>query len=443
MHVWLMKIGELPPLEGSGGRLYRTGLIAQALVDRGHTVTWWNSTLDHARKKLLYHTDARVELSRNYTLRLLHSISYSGNISARRILNHVHVARKFRGYAEREARPDCIVCCLPTLELCAAAVGYGRRHGVPVVLDIRDLWPDIFLDIAPSSLRFAARAVLSPYYRMARTALRGSQGIIGISEDYLRWGLGYAGRERSPQDVVFPLGYQRPNVDEKQIAAAGENLTAAGVDINRTICWFVGMFGRTYDLETVIAAAREAANSGLHDLQFVLSGAGENYDRLVAQASSLDNVVFTGRIDAPGLAWMAKQASIGLMAYAKGAPQSLPNKLFEYLCNGLPVLSSLEGETKSLLARHHCGLSYAAGDVRNLVVQLGSITRDKVIMREMAVNGAQLFDARYSVEKIYPELVSYLERVSGQGASCSPEALGQAAQDLHKGASESSMAEPL
>ncbi len=432
MRVWLLKIGELPPLDGSNERLYRTGMLARALVDRGHDVTWWNSTLDHAHKKLLYQADTCVKLAPNYTLRLLHSITYTGNISAKRILNHIHVARKFRRLAEQEMKPDCIVCCLPTLEMCAAATAYGRRHGIPVVIDIRDLWPDIFLDVAPKRLRSVAKTVLAPYYRIARRALRGSTGIIGISDGYLNWGLRYANRERTARDVVFPLGYRRPSIAEETVAEAGAALVAQGVDASRLICWFVGMFGRTYDLDTVIEAARALQKAGLAEVQFVLSGSGENYDRLVADARDLHNVVFTGRVNGPALAWLARNAAIGLMAYAKGAPQSLPNKLFEYLCNGLPVLSSLEAETQTLLSEHGCGLTYSAGDAPSLAASVKFLAEDRELRHRMSANGADLFETRYSAEKIYPKIADYLEHLCYHVIDHSTAAINQPPWDLQE-----------
>ena len=36
---------------------------------------------------------------------------------------------------------------LCSIELCAAAISFGRSNGIPVVVDIRDLWPDSYIDL--------------------------------------------------------------------------------------------------------------------------------------------------------------------------------------------------------------------------------------------------------------------------------------------------------
>ncbi len=51
MHVWLMTVGEPLPVLSGNSRLWRTGMVAQELVRRGHSVVWWTSRVDHFRKE--------------------------------------------------------------------------------------------------------------------------------------------------------------------------------------------------------------------------------------------------------------------------------------------------------------------------------------------------------------------------------------------------------
>src|SRR5205085_1294132 len=143
--------------------------------------------------------------------------------------------------------------------------------------------------------------------RRARQAFGQCNAIVGTSEGYLQHGLKYAQRARTVQDAIFPLGYPRPKQsrDTAPDAAVLDSLCAHGVDPAKQICWFVGMFGQTYDLRTVIEAAREFSRSGEQDVQFVLSGTGDDHSALQAQAAGLQNVIFTGRIDAPQVACMS------------------------------------------------------------------------------------------------------------------------------------------
>ena len=57
---------------------------------------------------------------------------------------------KFYKYAQEEVKPDIILSSLPTLKLSLSAVEYGKKMNIPLVLDMRDMWPDVFLDYIPS-----------------------------------------------------------------------------------------------------------------------------------------------------------------------------------------------------------------------------------------------------------------------------------------------------
>ncbi|MBI4419811.1 MAG: glycosyltransferase, partial [Gemmatimonadetes bacterium] len=169
MRTWLITVGEPLPLPGQRTRLLRTGRLALALVRRGHQVTWWTSTFDHFAKAGLDVDDVE-RLSAGLELRFLHGIPYDRNVSVRRLVNHWQLARGFRRRALEIAPPDVILCSFPTVELCWQATRYARRKGVPILIDVRDLWPDIFLSAMPGPLRWAGRMALRPMLQQARHA---------------------------------------------------------------------------------------------------------------------------------------------------------------------------------------------------------------------------------------------------------------------------------
>jgi glycosyltransferase involved in cell wall biosynthesis len=104
-------------------------------------------------------------------------------------------------------------------------------------------------------------------------------------------------------------------------------------------------------------------------------------------------------------------SDVGLAAYADGAPQGLPNKVIEYLAASLPVVSSLKGETLSLLADEDCGLSYIAGDgigLRAALLLLGEPEyRERLSRRARAV-----FERDFQAEYVYSQFASYLEALA-------------------------------
>jgi glycosyltransferase involved in cell wall biosynthesis len=419
VRLWLITIGEPLPSDAHAVRLLRTGLLANLLVEQGHDVLWWSSTFDHQKKQHRSCRDAFLEIRPGLRIALLHSNAYRHNISVARIRNHRGVARKFARYAPAEAPPDIILCSFPTIELSAAAIEYGRERGTPVVIDVRDLWPDIFLDHLPPAARRLGRLALRPFIAQTCFALENASGIVAMSDGCLRWGLDYAQRDPGPYDAVFPLGYPKPVVAPDEMRAAERTLRQRGVDPKKLICWYVGMFGKTYDLATVIHAARALACRGRHDIQFVLSGDGDQRERWAQLACGLQNVVFTGWADLPQIAHMMTIAHVGLAA-VDGVPQSLPNKLFEYFSAGLPVLSSLQGEAATLLAQHECGLTYAARDPSSFLKALQALVADEDGRRRLGRNAQRLFDLHYSADAVYSRMADFLTGVARPPSLVSP-----------------------
>jgi len=416
VRIWLITVGEPLPLGASAVRLWRTGLLAQELAARGHSVLWWTSRVDHFRKRFHEVAGRRVTAQPGIELQLLDGCLYRRNISLARLVNHAQLGRDFRRASAREAEaPGVVLCSLPTLELCDEAVAYGRASGIPVLVDVRDLWPDEMLVRVPAALQPLGRLALAPLARKARRALRGASGIVAISRSYMRWAEQLRGRAAGPADLVAPIGYPTPAATEALSPQAADSLRAKGVDPARKIVWFCGTFVGSIDLGTAIEAARLMQRDP--ELQFVFSGDGERREQWESQARGLANIVFTGWCDRPQLAWLARHAWIGLAAYKPGALMSLPNKLFEYMSAGLPVVSSLGGEAAELIAQRELGVSFAAGEAAELAAELRSLAASGDRVARYAANARSVFEREFAAERLYPRLAEHLEAHARAGVS--------------------------
>ena len=420
MRIWLVTVGEpLPIASDPNPRLLRTGVLARRLVAGGHEVTWWTSAFDHFRKRHHCATDTTV-VSESGTIRLLKSVGYRGNLSPMRFVEHAGVARKFSIQARLQPAPDIILASLPTIELAREAVRFGKAHDVPVLIDVRDLWPDVLVDVMPRRLRWLGRWVLAPLIRDSSYALANCSGIIGVSDGYLTWALRQAKRPATANDAILPLGYVPTESSSDDMNAAGDRLRRIGVDPSRTLCWYVGSFGRQYDLAPALHAASRLRGSGRMDIQFVISGDGELGSRWRQLAAGLDNVVFTGWIGAHEINWLRAHAAVGLQPYAQGAPQGLANKLFEYLSAGMPVVSSLPGENQQLIEQYGCGLTYRPGDAADCLEKITLLADDDDRRQAMGRRGKELFLQRFDSHIVFDGLAAHLETVAERHRSQRP-----------------------
>ena len=413
MRVWLITAGEFLPTDPNPGRPMRTGLLANYLADMGHKVLWWTSTFNHTEKVHRYPSNTSVDLSSTLRLKLLHSIGYGRNISFARLIDHWGIAQQFLIEANTEDRPDVIVCSLPTLEFCAAATQYGAKYKVPVIIDVRDLWPDIFLDLVPRGIASLWRLILTPLFRSAQLSCRRATAIIGPNQSFINWGLRNAERAATANDRVFGFAYPTAKPGDQEIVEAYRFWKGLGIEPNGDqfrVCFF-GAISHQFDLETVINAARQLDSQGRR-FQFIFCGKGDNLLTHKRQSEGCASVFFPGFVNEVQIWTLMRMAQVGLAPYrdTRNFAGHIPNKVVEYISAGLPVVSSLSGEFSDILRHQGCGLSYRGSSMEELVDCLNTLRDNNDLRRSMSEKAHRLFRESFTVEKVCSSMMEFLER---------------------------------
>ena len=413
MNIWIITVGEPLPEDGNNVRLYRSGLLFKELTSADHNVTWWSSSFDHSQKKLRAYGDKYYQQGKSKIL-LLKTFPYKKNISFGRALNHYYLAKHLKDRISIEKVPDIIVCSFPTIELCKVAVKYAKANQIPIMTDVRDLWPDIFLNFAPKWTRSFIKIFLFKMFRDTKYIFQNSSNIIAVSDGYLKWGLEKAKRKRSRNDMVFPIGYPSQQLNKADKTKTSKDMSSIGVDASKIIFLFIGSFGKTYDLTTVIHAAKHFEEV-CDNVQFVFCGDGERYDQWTNESKGISNIIFTGWLNGTELNYLLNISNVGLAAYEKGAPQGFPNKIFEYMSVGLPILSSLQGETKALLEMEEIGVTYNPIVKDDLIKKINKFL-DRNACTKMRQNSQKLFDKKFSSKIVYNNFRDAIEKVGS--SSC-------------------------
>lgn len=418
MKIWLLSIGEPLPCDGQGDRLWRTGLLAQALLQKGHEVCWWTSTFHHKEKRQRCDQDENWDYHPRCVVRMLHAKSYRRNISLGRFWNHRELARKFRKLAAHLDPPDLIVSSLPTLDFCFAATEYGRQLGVPVVLDVRDLWPDIFQDAAPGPLRPLARRLLGPLQERTRRACANATAITGITKEFVAWGLEKANRSGHVLDHAFPMGYAQSEPTTEEICEAQGFWESKGISAARNeflLCFF-GTLGRHFEHQTVMQAAEKLAKTN-RPFRLVVCGSGPAAPEWQKLASSLPNVTLPGWVSAAQIWTLMRLSSAALAPYysTHDFARSLPNKSIEYLSAGLPILSSLQGSLAELLLQNDCGVTYGNGQAQQLTDAVVGLYHNPTRRQAMSTNAKRLYQRSFVAEKVYAQMADHLMQVALSG----------------------------
>jgi len=301
---------------------------------------------------------------------------------------------------------------VPSLELAEAAANYAKIKSCPIVVDIRDLWPDVYFTMFPKFARTVFKSFFYSEISRARRIFRSANGITAISASYLKWGLQYAERGASDLDQVFHLGFvNNININQNKTLDFLRAIKAKyGIGMNKFIATYVGSFSRFYDVRCILEASRIFLDDDR--VHFLIVGSGEKAEELFSIGNKLKNVTMTGWVDFQEVCALLGMTDLGLVAYSDIATMSLPNKPFEYMASGIPLLSSLKGELEHIILNNNIGRIYEPGDVTSLVSQIKWFLENQDHAKEMGSRALSLFEREFQSEIIYSKLATHLENIA-------------------------------
>jgi glycosyltransferase involved in cell wall biosynthesis len=410
MLIWLVKIGETLPIGESDNRLLRTGLIGNAFVEKGHDIVWWSSTFDHFKKKQIFHVDTNLQLKPNYRLILLHGKGYHKNVSLARIKDHRLISTKFRKRIyDEKIKPDIIVCAYPIVELAYHCIQFGKDFNIPVIIDIRDLWPDIFFEeLLPKFTRKFALNLYNLFIKKHQFVFKNATAIIGITDKILNWGLEYAGRKSRDIDKVFHLSYSKPLLQHTTQTVM--SLSQKGLAFKENVLYvcLIGTISKyKFDLNLIVSAAKVLQKSTA-GVEFVICGDGEGLEWFKNETLGLTNIHFTGWINQNEIAYILDNVQIGLAPYFNTFTYvtSIPSKISEYFAYGLPVLSGLKGELGNFITQNNAGYVYSSGkQMAEILVNLDS---NKEVLDQFKENNLILYSQKFDSRIVYENYINYI-----------------------------------
>jgi glycosyltransferase involved in cell wall biosynthesis len=409
MIIWLLNVGENMPIDGNNPRLLRCGILANHLLERGHKIIWWTSTFDHYNRIQRFKSDRDINISEMYKIKFLHGTGYKKNISLMRLLDHYILGVKFRKYSKLETKPDIIICSFPIISFSEKAVRYGKEHSIPVVIDARDMWPDIFIDKSPYYFRFISKIFLRILFNKTKYIFKGATAITGMTNEFVDWGIKKADRERTNIDIAFPFGYIKSN----EILTISERLKVFeefNLNIDRQIVIVIAYIGSIINIDLLMACAQKLTEKKLQ-IDIVVCGVGDKFELLKMKSQNLTNLKLLGWCDKNQISGLLQISKFGFLPYYDRVDfrNSIPNKIPEYMSAGLPVFTSVTGIVAGILRDNNCGYYIAnEDDFFKIVLKL---TQNVDLYNSLSKNSTNYFQNTFDSKKVYSEMSQYLENI--------------------------------
>lgn len=417
MRIWTSCIGQR--LDGAENT--RSMLLCAELLRRGHEVTLWTSSFDHirkeARREWLLGGGAPYRREDGLEIRFMQGCGYSANVSLRRLLDHWLVARDFSRTAPGLPRPDAIIASLPDHLTAEAFVKFGQKYGVPTVVDVRDKWPDIFVDRVGAGLRGKlANLALGIEHRRTERLLRAADAVVASMGSMLEWGLQKSGRTPSWRERVFYLTTFPKNFDiEHPSHTVPQGLAEALAAVRgQTVFAFVGTFNRTQHPLLVLDAVDRLAASGRLDpsrAAVIIAGDGVDAEEVRRRSARHPNVHYVGWVDSEGMSGLLAKAHVGLLPMNFSSP-AFNNKAFAYLASGLPIVNGATGDLADLIDRHDAGVNVRGGDVDQLAEAMDLLANNSELLRRKTLRARQLFCSHFDRDANYQAYAEHIESVA-------------------------------
>ena len=277
-------------------------------------------------------------------------------------------------------------------DLNSILAGYRARtiHPAPLVYDAHELWPH-------RNRPDARRRKTWVIEKADRFFCRRCDAVITVNDSIARH---MEKRYRLKKEVVVV----------RNIASLADR---AGTpehgmldDVPRPRLVYVGGIQTNRGLEQVIAAMPL-----IHDASFAAIGPGDpdyraELERRVAQQGLVGRVRFIDWVPPDAVVATVAQGDLGLCLFQGGHLSyywTLPNKFFEYLHAGVPVLASDFPETKRLVDEYEVGAVCDPGDpadIARTVNLLLSRPDDLARMRDNALKAAQELNWEHERERL-------------------------------------------
>lgn len=298
-------------------------------------------------------------------------------------------------------RPQVVIASSPHLLACLAGWALSKIKRSRFILEIRDVWPDSLavLGLQESSLLYKV------LYRLAHLLYRKSPRIIvlteGIKDTLVRQGV-------DGNKIVFlPNGISADlleNMGDREKTRA--ELGFAG----KYVFLYAGAHGPANDLETVLELARILRPRV--EIAIVLMGDGPEKKKLqaLAREMNLDNLTFWDPVPKSSVHRVIHAADALLLTLKKDKlfEGARPNKLFDYLASGRPVICAVDGEARKLVEELQVGVFARPGDPWALAEAACHVYSNRQELGARAVVGGPAYVAEHGSRE---KMTDILEQV--------------------------------
>jgi glycosyltransferase involved in cell wall biosynthesis len=306
----------------------------------------------------------------------------------------------------RAPRPDVVFATSTPLTVGVPGWITAALRRIPFVFEVRDLWPEAAIQMGALKRNSLIARVAK---RMERFLYRHASAVIALSPGMVEGVLADGGDPDHTHMV--------PNSCDLELFAPGprdaELVQRYGLE-GKFVVGYAGAIGPSNALEdSVPQAAALLKERGRDDILFLIAGDGKSLPSIqqVRDEQDLDNLSLIGPLPKKEVPRLLRTADM-LMTLFKDVEilaTNSPNKLFDGIASGTPMLVNSPGWTRTLVEENDAGAYVTPGDGEALADAVISLADDPASVERMGANARLLAERQFGRDDMAARVLDVLQ----------------------------------
>ncbi len=401
MHILLIHQAFTALDEAGGTRHYE---IAVQLIRHGHRISIITSPISYLTGKNIKNEGKQekdgISIYRTYTYPALHKSFIHRTLSFFSFM----ISSFLKGLQIR--RVDLVWGTSPPIFQAVSAWLIARLKRVPYLFEVRDLWPAFAIEVGVLHNPILIKLSLwleSFLYKHADLVVVNSPGYV----DYVR-------KKGARRVEMIPNGSDasmfNPDNENREFR---KNLHLQG----KFIIVYTGAHGLSNDLEIVLEAANLLKSD--HKIHFLLVGDGKEKPALMQKSRdlNLENITFLNPIPKKQMAEVlaAADACIGILKPLELYKTTYPNKVFDYMAAGRPILLVIDGVIRQVVEKAGGGLFVQPGDAKDLAKKAIFLSNNPQKAKAMGMAGREFLIKHFNRIELADKFIYLITQLENHG----------------------------
>lgn len=386
------------------GMTFRHYYLAKEFVNQGNNVTIVTASYSHFLNKFpeMGNKTYKTEEIEGITYLWIKVIKYSKSFDKKRVLKWFEFMSKLFFISKYlDAKPDIIICS-PTAPFSILPAYYlSKKYDAKLIFEVRDIWPLTLVEVGGFSIKHPLIRLMSWFEKFA---LNKSDIIVSNLQNYSNH-IAELNIDRKAHWVSNGIDLEEmKNIKPLDVAVKKQ------IPSDKFIIGYTGKLGVSNAMSYLIDAANKLQSK--KDILFVIVGSGQEEKKLKEQAQKLSNVLFINPIEKSQVQSILSLFDICYIGWNKENIYKFgvsPNKIFDYMYSGKPILHSTD-TSNDIVKLSNCGLSVKAEnceEIKNAILEFYEMSSENRL--KLGNNGKQFVLENFTYDKLAEKYINIIK----------------------------------